>query len=475
MDDFTSALRDALQIPNVAESSESVRQVVVNQLRDLDPETSIRATGYFNHSWIPDFSLDWKSGEQRQLFLRFNVFDEAFADDMRYVAGDGDPVFLDIAQPELALEGYARTAAVESAAVSDSDAMVTEHEAWGRLGHGVAQDPDVRTATRQVVRGGRGVVDQVVADRVLNDYRAASDLLHPSRVRDAAPDELREVLNRLETPLSRIARLDLETDLRTRWVEGGREAEMFPSLEGWVLRDRHPSEIAQFVLALLHSDETVSDERWQEVVESISADRLGAEARGKARVSGGKVNALVRVGADAWTARWAWVPPSEEGRTAPLDWTLGGTALEVELGGQRAVFSDIGTRFNMMAKPDPEDLPYLEPRLAILDDPAVLGATIVTAEELVGVQLRASSTATLGERLRRLMAEQADVRISGRIAELEVRVPSRETTLQISFETGKAHTERPIPLGMFARLVGRFMVGMPGEMSEELRRRLSRE
>jgi hypothetical protein len=477
MNDFSAALRDALLVPKSSESLESVRVVVINQLKQLDPEAKIHATGYFNHSWIPDLDLSWKSSEDtRQLFLRFNVRDDAFAEDMRFViTDDGDPVFLDIAQPDLALEGYGEAASVDEKVISHSAAMVTEHKAWGRLGVGVAQDADARTATRQVVRGGRGLVDEEVADRVLTDYSAASELLGPGRVREVDPGQLREVLNRLEVPLSRIARLDLETDLRSRWVEGGRDPELFPNLEGWALRERLPSEIADFVLALLRGGEPVPEERWQEVVEAITADRLGAESRGKHRVTGGKLNDLVRVGADAWTARWAWVPVAGPVPARPLDWSLGGTALEVNLADRRAVFADLGNRFNTMPKPDADELPRLEHWLETLDDRAVLGVTVLTMEEQVGVQLRATATETLGGRLRALMAADADLRILGRIARIEVRVPGREAVLEINFETGKARADKPIPIGVFARLVGRFMVNLPAAMREELRARLARD
>ena len=470
---FAAALRDALLVPNASESSDAVHQVVTRQLRELDPQAAINATGYFNHSWVPDMRLSWKDGEHRDLFLRFNVRDAAtFYDDLEYASGeDDDPVFLDIAQPELAIEA-ASTAepVVQPDAMNEITAMVTDHSAWAELGSGVSGDVDMRTATRQVVRGGRGLVDQFVAEQVLESYVRASEILRPERVADTAPAHLREILDKLEAPLSRIASLDLESELRTRWVRGGRAPEVFPSLEGWVLNDRTPEELADLVIALVRSKEAVSDDRWREIARAVSADALGAAARGRGHISGGKLNDLLRVACPYWTARWAWVPDVEEPPRSLLDWSLGGTGLEMNMFRSRAVFSDPGNRFNMFEKP--ESLPPLAPRLSVLNDPDVLGISIVTSEETVGVQLRATATETLGERLEALMAEQTDVRRSGRIARLEVRVPGTDDTAVLNFETGKANSDRPIPLATFADLVARFMVNLPADLQQQLRERL---
>ena len=475
MEPFSAALRDALLVPNATESTDAVHRVVINQLRELDPQAHIKTTGYFNHSWLPDLAVRWSDDHQRHLFLRFNVRDEGFIEDLRYADDERDPVFLDIAQPEIAREEAVSYEPDERGIdLRDLDAMVTEHQAWGKLGAAVTSDASLRTATRQVLRGGRGLVDEPVAERVVEDYRRAAESLASDRIRETDPVALREVLDALEAPLSRIARLDLETDLRSLWVEGGREPESFPSLEGWELHDRDPREVTTLILQLLTSVVGVSDERWEQVARAITVDALGAEARGRRAVRGGKLNQLVRVARDIWTARWAYVPlvaePPQENR-GRLDWSLGGTSLEVNLGAYRAVFVDRGNRFNMLAKP--EELPRLEPRLASLDNSAVTGVVLRSSEETVGVRLLATARETLGERLRGLMAQQADIRLTGRIESMVLRVPATDNHVTINFETGKANAERPLALGTFALMLARFAADMPSPLYDELQERLA--
>src|SRR6202042_913538 len=134
MPEFSAALRDALLIDDVETSEDTVRQVVINQIRELDPQAMPRATGYFNHSWVPDLMIRWRDETDRSVFLRFDVARPGFLEDLRFADDARSPAFLDIAQPELrgqlgSIDQPARRPALDS-----TDAMVTEHQALGRLG-----------------------------------------------------------------------------------------------------------------------------------------------------------------------------------------------------------------------------------------------------------------------------------------------------------------------------------------------------
>ena len=158
-------------------------------------------------------------------------------------------------------------------------------------------------------------------------------------------------------------------------------------------------------------------------------------------------------------------------KTGPSIGAFGGLSMELNLESHRAVFVDRGNRFNTL--PKAESLPFLEPRLQTLEDSAVKGVSISTVEETVAVYLTASATETLGERLRRLMAEQADVRIAGRIESLDVQIPGTNSYAEINFSTGRVHSESPVPIASFARLIAQFMVALSPERLGELDRKLT--
>ena len=69
-----SEIFDGLDIPNWDESITAVKRVVANALHRVDPSTSIKDTGYFNHSFVPDFLLTWPRDADwsRDVFLRLD-------------------------------------------------------------------------------------------------------------------------------------------------------------------------------------------------------------------------------------------------------------------------------------------------------------------------------------------------------------------------------------------------------------------
>ena len=69
-----SDIFDGLNIPNWDESITAVKLVVANALHRVDPSTSIEDTGYFNHSFVPDFLLTWPRDADwsRDVYLRLD-------------------------------------------------------------------------------------------------------------------------------------------------------------------------------------------------------------------------------------------------------------------------------------------------------------------------------------------------------------------------------------------------------------------
>ncbi|MFF5182263.1 hypothetical protein ACFY30_00530 [Streptomyces sp. NPDC000345] len=75
----------ALREPRPDDLISGVRSAVISQLKSLDPSTEIKATGYFNHSYVPDLILQWKEGGkkvERDVFLRFTLRSAALGKDV---------------------------------------------------------------------------------------------------------------------------------------------------------------------------------------------------------------------------------------------------------------------------------------------------------------------------------------------------------------------------------------------------------
>jgi hypothetical protein len=300
------SLRDALSTPNPHESQARVHDIVARRIDELTPASRVRSTGYFNHSWAPDLLVVTGDEPERGVFLRFGVRDASFADDLEHLSNDG-PIFLDLSAanpsgPAPAVNDEEAAGFDLVAALGDREdgaVLVTDAPAIERFDAHIERERDVRTATQQVVVGGRGLIDEVAADRIGMGWVSANQA-----ATEANPASLRAALDQVEGFLSRIASLDLETTLRARWIAAGQPAETFPGREDWRLGDRAPWELARLVLSLVDREEGVEPERWIEIAEAISASELGHELYriGQYR-EGGAVNDLVRAGLRLWTAQ----------------------------------------------------------------------------------------------------------------------------------------------------------------------------
>jgi hypothetical protein len=373
------ALRDALSDPDPHKSQARVHDLVAARIDALTPLSRVTKTDYFNHAWAPDLILTRGDEPERAVFLRFGVKDASFADDLDHL-GRSAPIFLDLEAanpsppPEEITHGeFDLQEALKS--VGGGEAMVTDVPAIDRLDDLIRDDREARTATQQVVVGGRGLVDESAAHAIGVGWTVAS-----GAASDADATQLRVALDQVEAYLSRIASLDLETTLRARWIAAGQPAEDFPGREDWNLHDRAPWEIARLVLALLDRKDAANPERWRDIADAISASDLGHELyRIREYREGAAVNELVRAGLGRWTAQYAYVPPLESDSLEAFDWSIGDYSIGLNLISRRAYFTDIGAKWSRV--PRANVLPLARERLRTLETPDVRGAGIVTAEE----------------------------------------------------------------------------------------------
>jgi hypothetical protein len=253
---FAGEVRDALDIKSPRDSVDAVHRIVANGLRELDPHAELRRTGYFNHSWAPDFVMRWDAGSaERHIYLRFDVLHEAFKHELDALAQEG-PIFLGLVAD--AGDGEASRAVLPAAVpapIKERQPLVTETTAVDRLHTGIERRKDARTATRAVVRGGRGHVDAPAADQILSAYTRAVEEASTTR----RPEAVRNALNDVERFLDLQHSLLLERVLRSRWIGGGGVPQDFPGLENWDLGTRTIEEIADLVEALLDQPEPVPE------------------------------------------------------------------------------------------------------------------------------------------------------------------------------------------------------------------------
>jgi hypothetical protein len=468
---LVDALRDALQERHVGVSQQRVHEILASRLDALTPGARIRTTGYFNHSWSPDFVVATGDQAERGVFLRFDVRDEAFADDITYL-GDRQPMFLDLhaANPEVDADVVrAAPAAVHAPGDDQRAVLVTDVPAIATFSESVDADRDVGTATAQVVVGGKGVIDDPVASEIVATWHDAV-----GAAAEADRDQLRTALDKVEEYLSRVASLDLEGALRQRWIAAGQAAEEFPGREDWTLSDRAPWEIARLVIALLKRPGSVATEQWRDIAQAVSASDLGHELyKIGERRHGGEVNRLVVAGLPWWTAQYAYVPPLESDTLERFDWEVGDYSLALNLINRRAYFTDIGRKWSRTPRDQP--LPRARERIETLGT-GVLGIGLLTSEENIRHELRSTAQRSLAENLAEFIGPLSPVGYrAARITSLDVRVPGSSAVAKIDFNRSVVSTSSPIPLRSFAVLCARFVAGLSEAEIGDLSMRLDGE
>jgi hypothetical protein len=468
---FDTAIRDALAEKNQRQSISRVHELVANSVKEFDPRAEVATTGYFNHSWAPDLVISWPhdrpaSSPERPLFLRFDVRHPAFARELELFA-ESRPIFLDLqtATGDGVTEGAKGDKRGDQTLTETAEgrALVAESSAVSRVDQELERNRDVRTATRELVRGGRGFFDEAGAEVFVTNYDAA--ITEISGQRRAA--ELRDVLGMIETFLDKSASLRLEQSLRTKWISTGAPPSDFPGLEPWDIAGRTPAELADLVDALLDQPEPVAPSLWTQIATHVTADALGIALRSRTPRRGGRLNEFVRQALTSWNSQWAYAPalPSDT-LTGEFDWIIGQYGLGLQLINRELFFSDDGRRFAQVPEEDP--LPDAAARVWLLRDENVIGLALITPDENVAITLRESASHSIGELIEDLFLQESVPWRAARIAGMTLRVEGHDAELHVDFRRGVSTASRPLPLRTFVHLLARYVAALPAEDLDRL-------
>jgi hypothetical protein len=169
------AVRAALAAPDAASSEQQVHEIIAAQLQILTSDSEVLVTGYFNHSWVPDFLIRSGQGEQRGVYLRFDIEDPGFTDDLHYLAA-ARPVFIDL------LSASASAGDIPGGALRDpltgvegedvNGVLVIGISAVARLAERVVREDSLRRASHELIVGGHGLVDEQTADAIIENWEA---------------------------------------------------------------------------------------------------------------------------------------------------------------------------------------------------------------------------------------------------------------------------------------------------------------
>ncbi len=164
--DFSNAVKHLVGSASADDSPSSIKALVRRGLLALGTIDFVDSTDYFNHSFAPDFVLGWRdrdgSARERFLYLRVDEQPLYIAQDVERLASR-QAIFL-------SLTGLHGVGDAVGRQPLESDTLVVDAAGLGTFK--ADQEPGLSTgdiAARSFVRGGRGVVDVALGERIRDD------------------------------------------------------------------------------------------------------------------------------------------------------------------------------------------------------------------------------------------------------------------------------------------------------------------
>lgn len=272
MSELTDAVRVALTQPVMSEATADIKQLLCDELALVDPTAQVHRTEYFNHTYMPDVVLDWPDREPREVFVRFVASPDRILADSGRLGAKG-PVFFDLAtaaRPERPQdEVLATSAAAGQAAERFPRLLVTDTEATAHIRPDASQNLVERLVVSNVLRGGRGQLDEPRAEATVEAARAGYDA-----AMTAEPDAVRAAVQAAREILDPDIERRVERSLQLLWWVGGGAPEDFPITVPDDL-ELNPADTRDFLQLVFTDQQDIDDDGfWSRLADRLTFDTL---------------------------------------------------------------------------------------------------------------------------------------------------------------------------------------------------------
>lgn len=330
MNDIRAALSDAMNAARGEDVMVGVKNIVVTEIENVDPDIDIRTTDYFNHSFAPDIVLSWKEAGKsisRDVFLRYSFRSAQLGRDVPALADLG-PIVLalqdnvdkqilrDMRQD---VEGAPRLLLTNVPALDD----IVDESDTGRISSNYRPAlPLIGLFRSNIMRGGRGLLASDTATRIREQIRSSADTNDELRNIDtfaAIVDNLflSDSAARL-TRASQLLRMGLSGEISLLDDPGFNDDP--DDYVGTVIRGRlSDAELQVLVPYLLRRPDVTTDPAfWAHIGSMMSLERLESMW---AHFSNLDLTPLAKANLDSWTARRAAVSINAD--AIDSDWGMG--------------------------------------------------------------------------------------------------------------------------------------------------------
>lgn len=297
MSDLARRIAEARSGVNPIENIRRMKHAVMDEIRAADPEVRIHVTDYFNHTYTPDFVLDWpQEDHSRYFYLRTNADTKRLSEDIETLAGQRPVLFALAAVPDKSRPEVVRLSAV----ATEADTLVTDAPALTDLAQANSVSPVAGLASSALLQGGRGVAHDDSVQRLVRVFVSG---FHAARTARAAGTI--EARNAIQASLDERSSHRLTQFLHAVWIGSGGATSAFPG-GAYATSDLADDAIGH-LLDLQELDEPAF---WRRIGRRLTVDRL---ARLGARRPGTNFHHLIQASLDILTARVCKVLLTQDG------------------------------------------------------------------------------------------------------------------------------------------------------------------
>ena len=271
MSEVTEAVRNALANQNMVTASTEVKQLLCDELARTDPTAAIHRTEYFNHTYVPDVVLSWDDIGTREVFLRFAAAPRRLLADVARIGASG-PVIFDLshaARERVVDERVSASDAVREASNGSPGLLITDSEATQHVRPSVARNMVERLVVGNLLRSGRGNLDEPAAQQAVRASRAGYD-----GAMEAEPADVRDAVAVAEELFAPETKRRVERTLQMLWWVGGGVPEEFPISVPDDM-ELNPSDTRDFLGEVLDDEQVIPDDSfWSRLADRLSFDTL---------------------------------------------------------------------------------------------------------------------------------------------------------------------------------------------------------
>jgi len=269
------------------ENIKRIKSAVMDEIKETDPKVRVHVTDYFNHSYTPDFVLDWPQDDRsRYFYIRTDIDPRRLGKDTETLA-DKSPVLFTLAdvvdrnQPELVQL---------SEAAAQVDTLVTDVPALAEVMRATGESPIAGLASSALLQGGRGVVDDGTAQHLLHTFVSGFDAARAT----SAPRTV-AARDAIQNAFDQRSSRRLTQFLHAVWVGSGGVPSTFPGSA-----DFSPDLTEDAIGLLLDLQDLDDDVFWKRVGRRLSIERV---ARLGEQRTDNNFHRLVQANLDILTAR----------------------------------------------------------------------------------------------------------------------------------------------------------------------------